>query len=107
MRGLRILAAGRALPSRTVTNADMSRIVDTSDEWITSRSGIKARRFCGEGERTSDLAAAAAAQALERSGIAPDQLCACIVATLSPDFVTPSVGCLLQRRLGLPESVPC
>ena len=107
MKGLRICATGRALPDRVATNEDLSRMVDTSDAWIVSRSGIRERRFCGEGERTSDFAAAAAAQALERSGIAPDQLCACIVATVSPDFATPSVGCLVQRRLGLPEGLPC
>ena len=107
MRGLRIVATGRALPERTVTNDDMSRLVDTSDEWIVSRSGIKERRFCGEGENSALLAARAARQALERSGIAPEELAACLVATVSPLYATPSNGCVVQQALGLPEEVPC
>ena len=106
MKGLRIISTGRALPSKCVTNADMSRLVDTSDEWITSRTGIRRRYFCAS-ETIADLAAAAAARALERARIAPEQLCACIVATVSPDYATPSTGCLLQQRLGLPEDLPC
>ena len=107
MKGLRILATGRALPSRCVTNDQMSRMVDTSDEWITTRTGIRQRYFCGEGESGATLAVSAARQALERSGIDPAQLCACIVATVSADYATPSNGCVLQQQLGLPETMPC
>ena len=107
MRGLRIVATGRALPERVATNEELSRLVDTSDAWIVSRSGIRERRFCGEGENSAALAAAAAALALERSGIDPGGLCACIVATVSPQFATPSNGCVVQRTLSLPEGVPC
>ena len=107
MRGLRIVATGRALPERTVTNDDMSRLVDTSDEWIVSRSGIRTRRFCGEGENSALLAARAAGQALERSGIDPRELAAVLVATVSPQYATPSNGCVVQQVLGLPEEVPC
>ena len=107
MRGLRIVSTGRALPEHVVTNEDMSRQVDTSDEWIVSRSGIRERRFCTGEENSAALAAAAAAQALERSGIDPGQLAACIVATVSPRFATPSNGCVVQHMLGLPEGLPC
>ena len=106
MKGLRIISTGRALPSKCMTNDDMSGLVDTSDEWISTRTGIRQRYFC-EAEGNADLAAAAAGLALKRSGIAPGQLCACIVATVTPDYATPSMGCMVQRRLGLPEDLPC
>lgn len=106
MQGLRIAATGRALPSRVVTNEDMAKIVDTSDAWIVSRTGIRQRRFC-EGESSADLAARAARQAMERAGIGPEQVCAVVVCTVSPDSLAPSMGCLVQKRLGLPESAAC
>ena len=67
---LRLIATGGALPGRTVTNEDLSRMVDTSDEWITTRTGIRARHWCGENESAATLAIAAAKQALSRSGLA-------------------------------------
>ena len=71
MNGLQLIATGGALPGRTVTNEDLSRVVDTSDEWITTRTGIRTRHWCTEGESAATLAIAAARQALERSGLAP------------------------------------
>ena len=106
MKGLRILATGRALPVKAATNEDMSRLVDTSDEWIFSRTGIRQRYFC-EAETNAELAAAAATQALERAGAAAEDLAACIVATVTPDYATPSTGCMVQRKLNLPENLPC
>ena len=74
MNGLQLIATGGALPGRTVTNEDLSRVVDTSDEWITTRTGIRTRHWCTEGESAATLAIAAAWQALERSGLAPEQI---------------------------------
>ena len=83
MNGLQLIATGGALPGRTVTNEDLSRVVDTSDEWITTRTGIRTRHWCTEGESAATLAIAAARQALERSGLAPEQIACCVCATLS------------------------
>lgn len=107
MTGLHICATGRALPRRAMSNEDMCAIVETSDEWITSRTGIQNRYFCEGEENTSTLATAAAQIALERAGIPLEELACCIVATVSPDYATPSVGCLLQRNLNLPQNIPC
>ena len=106
MKGLKIVSTGRALPARVVTNDDMSRLVETSDEWIATRTGIRTRHFC-EGETQADLAAGAAAIALERGKVDVGDLCACIVATVTPDHSAPTSACLLQQRLGLPEDIPC
>lgn len=106
MKGLKIVSTGRALPAKVVTNDDMSRLVETSDEWIASRTGIRTRHFC-EGETQADLAAGAASAALERGEVDVKDLCACIVATVTPDCSAPTSACLLQQRLGLPEDIPC
>lgn len=106
MNGIKIRGAGHCVPENTVTNEDMSRIVETDDAWIVSRTGIRTRHHC-TAETHADLCAAAAKTALERAGVTPDQIGACIVATITPDFLTPSAACLLQRELGLPENIPC
>lgn len=106
MNGLHICATGRGLPRKPVTNDDLSRIVDTSDEWIASRTGIRQRYFCGEGESNVSLAAAAARQALARAGIDKNEIGACVAATFTPDYATPSVACLVQRELELPQDIP-
>ena len=106
MKGFQLLATGGALPGRTVTNDDLSRMVDTSDEWITSRTGIRTRHWCTEEESAATLAIAAAKQALERSGLAPADIACCICATLSAPDATPSVACQVQAALGLPEDRP-
>ena len=82
MKGLQLIATGGALPGRTVTNEDLSRMVDTSDEWITSRTGIRTRHWCTDEESAATLAVRAAKQALERSGLAPADIACCICATL-------------------------
>lgn len=106
MNGLKLLATGRCLPKTAVSNEEMSRWVDTSDEWIASRTGIRQRYFCGEGETALTLAAGAARQALVRSGIDPADLGCVLCATVSPDYATPSLACLVQAELGLPEDIP-
>ena len=106
MNGLRLIATGGALPGRSVTNEDLSRVVDTSDEWITTRTGIRARHWCTDGENAATLAIAAARQALQRSGLAPADIGCCVCATLSAPDATPSVACQVQAALGLPENRP-
>ena len=106
MKGLRLIATGGALPGRTVTNEELSRTVDTSDEWITTRTGIRTRHYCTEGENAATLAIAAAKQALQRSGLAPADIACCVCATLSAPDATPSVACQVQAALALPENRP-
>ena len=106
MKGFKIVATGRCLPEAVVTNDDMANIVETSDEWIVSRTGTRTRRFCKE-ESVADLAAKAAKAALDKAGVTPDQLCACVVATVSPECLAPTMGCMVQGALGLPENIPC
>ena len=106
MNGLQLIATGGALPGRTVTNEELSRTVDTSDEWITTRTGIRARHWCMEEESAATLAIAAAKQALERSGLSPQDIACCVCATLSAPDATPSVACQVQRALSLPENRP-
>ena len=106
MNGMKLRAAGRALPVRALTNDDMRQFVDTSDEWITSRTGIRQRYFCGEGESTTTLAIAAGRQALERSGLAPEEIGCLLVATSSGEYAMPSTACLVHGALGLREDIP-
>ena len=101
-----ILATGRCLPERVVTNQDLSRRVDTSDEWVFSRTGIHSRHFAG-GESVLSLAAGAARQAMERAGLTSGDIGVCLVGTFTPDFASPSAACLLQRELGLGEDTLC
>jgi 3-oxoacyl-[acyl-carrier-protein] synthase-3 len=97
----RIAAVGSALPQRLVTNDDLSRLVDTSDEWIQSRTGIKARRFAGPGETAASLAADAGARALDAAGIDPGAIDMTVVATVSGDQPLPSTASFVQDRLGI------
>ena len=106
MKGLQLLAIGGALPSRVVTNEDLRRQVDTSDEWITTRTGICQRYYCTENEDAATLAITAARQALTRSGLAANDIACCVVATLSAPTATPSIACRVQAALGLPENRP-
>ena len=105
MKGLKIIGTGRSLPSRLVTNEDMSRMVETSDEWIQTRTGIRTRYYCQGEESAASLAAEAARQALERAGIAPEELGACVGCTVSAGSAAPTVASTLQRDLGLPEGI--
>lgn len=91
---------GEYLPERVLTNADLEKMVDTSDEWITTRTGIKERRLCAKGEATSDLAIIAAKQALKDAKLKSYELDLIIVATITPDMSFPSVSCLVQNALG-------
>ena len=106
MKGLQLLAAGGALPGRVVTNEDLRRQVDTSDEWITTRTGIRQRYYCAENEDAATLAVTAARQALTRSGLTADDIACCVVATLSAPTAIPSIACRVQAALGLPENRP-
>ncbi len=96
----RILATGSALPERVVTNADLEKIVDTSDEWIRTRTGIRERRIAAEGETTGDLALRAAQQALYDAGVKASDLDMVVLGTTTPDLVFPATACLIQNRLG-------
>ena len=91
---------GHAYPSGVLTNADLEKIVETSDEWITSRTGIKQRRKAADDEYTSQFAVKAANQALERAGIDASEIDLLICATTSPDQILPSTGCLIQAEIG-------
>ena len=106
MNGLRLLGTGYALPKTVLDNEAMTKYVETSDEWITSRTGIRQRYFCGEGESTTTLAIAAAKQALERSGLAPEEIGCLLVATSSGEYAMPSTACLVHGALGLREDIP-
>ena len=107
MSGIKLIGTGSALPAQEVTNFDLEKKVDTSDEWITTRTGIKSRHYCGEGEHHLSLCLAAARQAMERSGVTPAEVGVCLVATLTQDTMTPSAACVLQKELGLPEDTVC
>src|SRR5882672_319124 len=95
-----ITGVGSYVPSKVLTNADLERLVETSDEWITTRTGIKERRIAAKNEFTSDLATHAALRAMHRAGITAEQIDLIIVATITPDMPFPSTACLVQRKLG-------
>lgn len=96
-----ILGTGSYVPERILTNQELERMVDTNDEWITARTGIKERRLAGENETTTDLATEAARRALANSGVAPEDIDLIIVATITPVATFPSTACVIQQRLGL------
>lgn len=96
-----IRGVGSYLPARVVTNEELARTVDTSDEWIQQRVGIKKRHIAAEGEFTSDLAVAAAREALADAGMTPDDIDLIIVATTTPDYTFPSAATLVQMKLGM------
>ena len=102
-----IRAIGVHTPERKLTNAELSTMVDTSDEWIKTRSGIAERRIAAPGENPSDMGAKAAAKTLERAGLTPADVDLLIVATMTPDVPFPSTACLLQAKLGLRRDIPC
>ncbi len=95
-----IIALGRYLPDRVLTNADLEKLVETSDEWIISRTGIKERRVAADGELTSHMAIAAAQDALKGSSVKAEDIEAIFVATVTPDSAFPSVACLVQKAIG-------
>lgn len=99
LRGVRIAGWGKAVPERVLTNADMEKIVDTSDEWITTRTGIKERHIAEDHESTGTLALAAAHAALKCAGVTGADVQLIICATVTPDYQFPSVACLLQSAM--------
>ncbi|MDN5788251.1 beta-ketoacyl-ACP synthase III [Pseudorhodobacter sp.] len=96
-----VKGVGHYLPERVVPNSEFEATLDTTDEWIRTRSGIERRHFAAEGETTSDLAVKAALAALENAGMSVDQIDAIIVATSTPDLTFPSVGTMVQQKLGM------
>ncbi|WP_035039977.1 beta-ketoacyl-ACP synthase III [Desulfovibrio sp. X2] len=100
-----IRGTGFHVPDRILTNADLEKIVETSDEWITSRTGIKERHIAAKGEAASDLAAAAAKKALADAGMEAEELTHILVATVTPDCYTPACSCLVQAKLGLTHRI--
>jgi len=102
MRGARILGTGRALPPRVVTNADLMKSMDTTEEWIVQRTGVRERRFVDPGTGTADLGTEAARVAIARSGIAMEKIDFIVFATVSPDWFFPGCGVFVQEKLGLP-----
>ena len=97
----KIIASGSYLPAKSLSNFDLEKIVDTTDEWIVSRSGIHQRHIAAEDEMTSDLALQASLRAIDMAGIAANDIDLIIVATTSPDKIFPSTACILQHKLGI------
>ena len=97
----KIAGTGSYLPKKILSNKDLEKMVDTTDEWIFSRTGIRERHIAAKGEFTSDLALEAALQAISSAGIEAGQIDLIIVATTTPDKIFPSVATMLQRKLGI------
>ncbi len=104
LRHSRIAGTGRYLPERILTNQDLERMVDTTDEWIRSRTGMRRRHLAAPGQASSDLAIPAARAALESASCEPGEIDLVVVGTTTPDLVFPNVGCMVQDALGIP---PC
>jgi len=101
MRGAKILGTGRALPPHVVTNAYLTTLMDTTEEWIVQRTGIQERRFVDPGTGASDLGVTAARLAIERAGLTPKDIQFLVFATLSPDMFFPGCGVLVQEKMGM------
>ena len=102
-----ILGTGSYAPEKVLTNADLAKLVDTSDDWITSRTGIKERRIAAQNEATSDLATRAAQAALKDAGLTAADIGLVIVATLTPDMPMPACATIVQHKLGVPYHAAC
>jgi len=102
----RILGTGSYLPARILTNADLEKLIDTNDQWIVDRTGIRERHIAAEGEFTSDLATQAARAALDAAGLLVDDIDLLLVATTTPDLVFPSTACIVQSKLGMTNGKP-
>jgi 3-oxoacyl-[acyl-carrier-protein] synthase-3 len=98
----RIAGTGKYLPERVLTNFDLEKMVETTDEWIRTRTGIEHRHIAADNQATSDLAVEAGRAALASAGLTPDAIGLIVVGTTTPDLVFPNVGCLVQERLGIP-----
>ncbi len=101
----KIIATGSYTPEKVLTNFDLEKMVDTSDEWIIERTGIKERRIASSEQATSDLAYEASMKALNRAGLTPEDIDLIVLATVTPDMLTPSGGCMLQMKLGAKNAV--
>ncbi len=99
-RAVSIVGTGSYVPEKVLTNADLEKLVDTTDEWIVSRTGIKERRIAAEGEFTSHMATKAAQRAMEQAGVTAEEIQLIVVATVTPDTFFPSTACHVQRQLG-------
>jgi 3-oxoacyl-[acyl-carrier-protein] synthase III len=99
----RISGTGSQLPAKVVTNHDLEKVIDTSDQWIRERTGICERRIAADGETTGDLAEAACRNALEAADVDPAEIDLFVIGTTTPDLIFPSTACLLQKRLGLSD----
>jgi len=99
-RTVSIVGTGSYVPERVLTNAELSKSVDTTDEWITSRTGIKTRRIAGPDEHTSDMAARAALAAMEQANVTPEEIDLILLATASPDMIFPATACFVQTKIG-------
>jgi 3-oxoacyl-[acyl-carrier-protein] synthase-3 len=99
-RGVRISAVAHHVPERIVTNDDLATWLDTSDEWISTRTGMKRRHWVGDDEATSDLAVVAARRALDNAGLSPQEIDCYLVATTTPDYLFPATACIVASRLG-------
>src|SRR5438128_2990107 len=100
LRTVSIIGTGSYVPEKIVTNADLSRMVDTSDDWITTRTGIKERRIDAKDENTSDMATRAALKAIEQAKISPREINLILVATATPDMLFPATACFVQKKIG-------
>ncbi len=98
--GIRIIGTGSYVPDKIMTNADLEKMVDTSDEWIRTRTGIEERRIAAKEQSTSDLAVEAGKRAMQMAGITAEELDGIIVASISVDHIFPSTSCIVQRKLG-------
>lgn len=104
MTKAKITGVGSYLPKKILTNADLEKMVDTSDEWIVSRTGIRERRIAGEDEYTSDMGYKAAIEAMKEADLQPNQIDLILVATLTSDYIFPSTACLIQAKLGAEQA---
>ncbi len=100
------LGLGTFVPQRVLTNHDLEQMVETSDEWIVTRTGIRERHICADDECTSDMATAAARAAIADAGLTPDQIDLIICGTYTPDHLTPSTACIVQANLGVTRPIP-
>jgi len=100
-----IIGTGSYMPEKVLTNDDLSKIVDTNDEWITTRTGIKERRIAADDQATSDLAAEAARRAMASAGVAPEEIQLIIIATVTPDMFFPSTACFVQKKIGAVNAI--
>jgi 3-oxoacyl-[acyl-carrier-protein] synthase-3 len=102
-----ILGTGSYAPERILSNEDLAKMVDTSDEWIVARSGIRERRIAAPDQATSDLAVLAGQRALADAGAAASEIDLLVVATVTPDYPMPSTACIVQHKLGIPSTAAC